>query len=311
MYFETKLYKLLSEEDVLDRKIKYKDDDGNEKEATVGGILKKGADHPAHDLAQAEYDKDQGEGGEEPKKPAPKIDANPFDDEKPDDKPAAEKQPQAGPDLGEKEIQAFQQASQDPEWVEKYNKKLKNSFEHAAEELKDDPEYANYLKNSEEQQRTDALPGWNDKKKGFLKKKNWSSQIAADIAAKQAVLRGDSKPSFLPDPTAEPSSGSDTSKTYSSPEKGIEQNAEEIADLFNQRIENPEDSVVAKEMDTILMNIFQDDKLVTAITEVPPEDYKNAQRFIDNLKDTADEIGESKQPFREHYNRLFKGRDIL
>ena len=79
MYFEQKIYKLLNEEDVLDKMIKYKDNDGNEKEATVGGILKKGADHPAHDLAQAEYDKAHGEDGkEEPKKPAPKIDVNRY-----------------------------------------------------------------------------------------------------------------------------------------------------------------------------------------------------------------------------------------
>ena len=53
MYFEKKLYKLLNEaDDVLDKMIKYKDGDGNEKEATVGGILKQGKDHPAHDDAR-------------------------------------------------------------------------------------------------------------------------------------------------------------------------------------------------------------------------------------------------------------------
>jgi len=94
MYFEQKIYKLLNEEDVLDKMIQYKDKDGNEKEATVGGILKKGADHPAHDLAQAEYDKEHGEGGEEePKKPAPKIDVNPFDDKE-------KKAPTGAPDSG-------------------------------------------------------------------------------------------------------------------------------------------------------------------------------------------------------------------
>ena len=39
--------------DVMSKKIKYKDKEGNEKEATIGGILKKGEDHPAHDKAQA------------------------------------------------------------------------------------------------------------------------------------------------------------------------------------------------------------------------------------------------------------------
>ena len=54
---------IVSEEDVMDKKIKYKTDDGEEKEATIGGILKQGEDHPAHDKAQAMVDK----GGE--KKP--------------------------------------------------------------------------------------------------------------------------------------------------------------------------------------------------------------------------------------------------
>jgi hypothetical protein len=94
MYFEKKLYKLLNEaDDVLDKMIKYKDGDGNEKEATVGGILKQGKDHPAHDDAQKTYDASKGDGGgEEPKKPAPKIDANPFGDE-----PAGEEPDDDGP----------------------------------------------------------------------------------------------------------------------------------------------------------------------------------------------------------------------
>jgi hypothetical protein len=218
-----------------------------------------------------------------------------------------EKQPQAGPSgLSEKDAQAFQQASQDPEWVEKYNKALKNNFEYDVEELKNNPDYADYLKNSEEQKRVEALPDWNHPKQGFLKNKKWSSKIAAGIASKQAVLRGDPQPSLLPDPTGEPTSGPDTSKTYSSPEEGIEQNTEELADLFNQRIENPEDIDVANEMDSILMDIFQDDSLVTAITETPPEDFKNAQQYIDSLKDAAEHTDESKQPFREQYNRLFE-----
>ena len=44
---------LLSEEDVMDKKIKYKDKEGDDKEATVGGILKKGEEHPAHKKAVA------------------------------------------------------------------------------------------------------------------------------------------------------------------------------------------------------------------------------------------------------------------
>ena len=58
---------ILSEEDVMDKEIKFKDAEGNDKTATVGGILKKGKDHPAHDQAQKEADK--AKGGEEEEKP--------------------------------------------------------------------------------------------------------------------------------------------------------------------------------------------------------------------------------------------------
>ena len=51
---------IVSEEDVMDKTIKYKDAEGEEKEATVGGILKKGEDHPAHKKAKAMIDKDKG-----------------------------------------------------------------------------------------------------------------------------------------------------------------------------------------------------------------------------------------------------------
>ena len=68
------------EDDVMDKTIKYKDNDGNEKEATVGGILKKGEDHPAHKQAQQMVDK-----GKE-KKPVKKtkISADPFKKDKED-----------------------------------------------------------------------------------------------------------------------------------------------------------------------------------------------------------------------------------
>ena len=87
MYFEHKIYKLLNEEDVMDKMIKFKDAEGNEKEATVGGILKKGEDHPAHDLAQKELDNAKGDSEDKPSRPS--IDANPFDDK--------EKEPSAAP----------------------------------------------------------------------------------------------------------------------------------------------------------------------------------------------------------------------
>jgi len=60
---------LINEEEnpILKKTIKYKTDDGEDKEGTVGGILKKGEDHPAYKQARAMVDKDKPE--KEKKKP--------------------------------------------------------------------------------------------------------------------------------------------------------------------------------------------------------------------------------------------------
>ena len=73
---------VMAEADVMDKTIKYKDKDGNEKEATVGGILKKGEDHPAYDDAKQMADKG---GEEEPKSKGLEPDdfERDFDDDEP------------------------------------------------------------------------------------------------------------------------------------------------------------------------------------------------------------------------------------
>ncbi len=77
---------VMNEADVMDKTIKYKDKDGNEKEATVGGILKKGEKHPAYDDAKQLADK-----GGDKKSDAGKLGGGDyerdFDDSEPEDKP--------------------------------------------------------------------------------------------------------------------------------------------------------------------------------------------------------------------------------
>ena len=83
-FIKHSIYEILSEDDVKDKTIKYKDDEGNEKEATVGGILKQGEDHPGYKDAKAMVDKDSGK--EEPEAKKATISANPFgDDDKGDE----------------------------------------------------------------------------------------------------------------------------------------------------------------------------------------------------------------------------------
>ncbi len=71
----------------MDKEIKYKDKDGNEKEATIGGILKQGEDHPGYKKAKSMTDK--GDDKKSVKKTT--IDANPFDKEEPKEKPKPKK----------------------------------------------------------------------------------------------------------------------------------------------------------------------------------------------------------------------------
>ena len=66
---EQLIREVLSEEDVMDKTIKYKDKEGNEKEATVGGIIKQGEKHPAYKDAKRMVDK----GGEEKPDAGPKM----------------------------------------------------------------------------------------------------------------------------------------------------------------------------------------------------------------------------------------------
>jgi hypothetical protein len=67
---------LLMEEDVMDKQIKYKDKDGNEKELTVGGALKQGEDHPAYDQAKQIADKEK---GDDKKDDGDKLSGSDFD----------------------------------------------------------------------------------------------------------------------------------------------------------------------------------------------------------------------------------------
>ena len=70
---------LINEEEnpILKKKIKYKTKDGEDKEGTVGGILKKGENHPAYKQARAMVDKDK---PEKKKKKDKKVDFKSTDD---------------------------------------------------------------------------------------------------------------------------------------------------------------------------------------------------------------------------------------
>ena len=57
------------ENPILKKTIKYKTDDGEDKEGTVGGILKKGEDHPAYKQAKSMVDKDKPEKEKKEKEP--------------------------------------------------------------------------------------------------------------------------------------------------------------------------------------------------------------------------------------------------
>ena len=138
---------LLIKEDVMGKKIKYKDKDGNEKEATVGGILKKGENHPAYGVAKKMADK----GGEE--KPKGKVagkgdferdlDDDPtrgdpddaWDDEEGRAKPS-------GGDIEDHEIEALISPLEVDDFIEKYDDKLSDEQKDELHDLRYDLEDA-------------------------------------------------------------------------------------------------------------------------------------------------------------------------
>ena len=138
---------LLIKEDVMGKKIKYKDKDGNEKEATVGGILKKGENHPAYGVAKKMADK----GGEE--KPKGKVAGKgdferDFDDDPtrgdPDDAWDDEegRAKPSGGDIEDHEIEALISPLEVDDFIEKYDDKLSDEQKDELSDLRSDLEDA-------------------------------------------------------------------------------------------------------------------------------------------------------------------------
>ena len=138
---------LLIKEDVMGKKIKYKDKDGNEKEATVGGILKKGENHPAYGVAKKMADK----GGEE--KPKGKVAGKgdferDFDDDPtrgdPDDAWDDEegRAKPSGGDIEDHEIEALISPLEVDDFIEKYDDKLSDEQKDELYDLGSDLEAA-------------------------------------------------------------------------------------------------------------------------------------------------------------------------
>ena len=155
---------IVSEEDVMDKKIKYKTDDGEEKEGTVGGILKKGEDHPAHDKAQTMADKDKD------KKPVKKttIDANPFDKEEPKEKSKPKKD------------DSWMKGKDGWEILDDENVEVAKTKKYSEEQAKD--EVGEYFKN--DKRTNDAFTIKNDK---------LITEIFADKGKKQNITINQSK----------------------------------------------------------------------------------------------------------------------
>lgn len=313
MYFEKKLYKILNEaDDVLDKMIKYKDADGNEKEATVGGILKKGKDHPAHDDAQKTYDASKGDGGEEAPKKVAKIDTNPFDDEpaagnKPaGDKPKEYKSPQAGIRAEKDKLGSLlQQRQENPEDEQAYDE-LFDTLQDIFDKF-DDQMATNIMEVPPEDlgDPDDFIEGLMDAANDKFYEdpdKNYDDTEPADEpkAASKKSVANDEINDFIGTiaDAGERGAGFSDERVRRSVTRDLQQvkdkggSIEDIAAELKKQAEymNPEDFELA---DQAAEKIFG---------EKIPHGISN------------DEIGtalESKQPFKENYNRLFKGRDVL
>lgn len=328
MYFETKIYKFLNEEDVSDKVIKYKDADGNEKEATVGGILKKGKDHPAHDLAQKEMDKAQGDDKQEPK-PSAKIDANPFDNEEPSDEPSDK--PRGADIVGSKknaEEAAGELASITADMEDLDGPMPKGVARQVAQHEADILASQGINKSPDGTYSTESYDAINNKvvyepmsEEEVLKAlSDKTGRTPNEIANMRDAAKKANPAAFPPDDDKpkddEPSSASSDDDT---PTDRIEAEKDKLSDLFDKRKDDPEDVDAHDEMYDTLKNIFGDSVdgaiMATAVMESGLDDFEDAEDFLEQLRDEAEafeeEMEESKQPFKENYNRLFKGRDLI
>ena len=153
---------LIEEEDVMGHIIKYKDEDGDEKEITVKSALQSGDSHPAYQQARDIADKGQaGLAKKDKEKPKGKaLGKGDFerdlDDEKPDDEPddptrgdpddawddeEGRAKPSGG-DIEDHEIEALISPLEVDDFIEKYDDKLSDEQKDELYDLGSDLEAA-------------------------------------------------------------------------------------------------------------------------------------------------------------------------
>ena len=130
---------LIEEEDVMGHIIKYKDEDGDEKEITVKSALQSGDSHPAYQQARDIADKGQaGLAKKDKEKPKGKaLGKGDFERDLDDEKPEP-----SGGDIEDHEIEALISPLEVDDFIEKYDDKLSDEQKDELHDLRYDLEDA-------------------------------------------------------------------------------------------------------------------------------------------------------------------------
>ncbi len=333
MYFEKKLYKILNEQTV-----KFKDKDGKDHEIDMDTAKQYKQDIDGGDRSDykkmavkaAGLDKDdsQGDAGKEPPKKVAKIDTNPFDDEpKGDDKPRDKGD---GTHTSSSKIDSkfpeFE-LEEEPFEADDYDEEMENEI---ADEIT-----AHFSKNGEDEEMADLVRDESEKlvakyqdPDGVPNEKRSMKAYRDDLIKNVYMAMGEKSAEAGFDAEDEPAG-----EPKAAPKKSVAN--DEINDFIGTIADAGErgagfsDERVRRSVTRELQQVKDKGGSVEDIAAelkkqaeyMNPEDFELADQaaeeiFGDKIPHgiSDDEIGtalESKQPFRENYNRLFKGRDVL
>lgn len=269
-YFEHKIYKILNEEDndqeggridMSDPVMKQTGWAKDRPDLTVGGALKQGKGYEYYDDAKDIVDNERGKdsGGEDEKEvtPAPKIDANPFGQEKPSDEPEASADDRPELDFVPKVKEPREIPKPEPENPD-------NAFDAA----------------------NDYEPGTRS-----------PEEAAGALGSLSVDIEQGTKELSKFDAKDADEAIQDVMDQY-----GVVKN--KAGGFSTSDYDDATDTVSYKPVDDDRVN-----DILSKATRRTPNEIANLRDKVANFG--VKEVKTIKQPFKEHYNRLFKGRDVL
>ena len=287
-------------------------------ELTVGGVLKQGDKHPAYKDARDIVDKERG--GESDEKPEPKqtkIAANPFDDD-PASKPAAQDEPEAKPATADADLSDPKQMKQaifkqypdlakmakDPKTAGMVDKLFDPEYQAAAEkDLDTEPELPDFAQDLDPDEEPE-LPDF---------AQDLDPRVAMDRVY-DTLAGDDEETENLLNPGGDDEEVNDAANTLNDRVKQAGHYKQSNAENLRKAVEDGEVSEeTAKEIYTYMADPTDENWRAMgdeAEEAVMDHDILNTESEDLNWEslysDDGNKQSETKQPFKEQYNRLFE-----